>query len=70
MPTPITEQDRRDQLHGAAKGCGEAIEADMAPVNAIAAALGIGLSMVMELHVIANALEWQVWNAMGEQDNE
>lgn len=57
---PITEQDRRAQLLNAVEGCGEAIEAAMAPVNAIAAALGIGLSMVTELHAIANALEWQV----------
>ncbi|RLB68526.1 MAG: hypothetical protein DRH08_00635 [Deltaproteobacteria bacterium] len=59
MSQPITEQGRRDQLLNAAKGCGKAIEAKMAPINSIAAALGIGLSMVMELHAIANALERQ-----------
>ena len=70
----ITKDGRESQLLNAAKGCGEAIEAKMAPMNSIAAALGIGLSAVMELHSIANSLEtlvntaeWHVDEAQARQ---
>ena len=68
MNTPITEQNRRDQILNATNGVGEAIEAHMAPMNAIAAALGIGMSIMLELHTIANALEWQVEDAISRRN--